>query len=91
MTVTYSTRKGYEMDGWIPVEEVLPLNMQEVLVFYRATDPDGTPSCVGIDGSGGMIALDCHESGRDIGEHWCLYGAAVTHWMPLPEPPSKKE
>lgn len=43
----------------------------------------------------GDIAVGRYERDNSIGEHyWVLYGVdkdlIVTHWMPLPQPPTKK-
>lgn len=59
---------------WIPVEEAMPPETEDVLVFYP-------------NSKYGEIRIDCWfacDNGR-----FCLedtYGKA-THWMPLPKPP----
>ena len=75
--------------AWIPVTERLPEPGRDVLIFFRATDGDGTPSCIGCDGNGGLITLAAMD--RIDGQHlWTSeYGDETpTHWMPLPAPPT---
>lgn len=63
---------------WIPVEEQLPETFKPVIVCRK-----------GKDGS------DRVEQGMlDVNGWWKVYGTrtkAVTHWMPLPEPPKQEE
>ena len=76
---------------WIPVEERLPEPGLGVLIFFRATDGDGTPSCIGCDGNGGLITVAAMDriDGQSL---WTSeYGDETpTHWMPLPKPPEVK-
>ena len=65
--------RGSVANGWIPVTERLPEKHTAVLVH---TDMDGT-----------------HAASFDGEEWFCDYGGAwlfpnVTHWMPLPAPPT---
>ena len=76
-------------DGWVPVTERLPPPGFGVLIFFRATDNDGTPSCIGCDGNGGLITV----AAMDRIDGKCLwtseYGDETpTYWMPLPAPPT---
>ena len=73
---------------WIPVSERLPPPGFGVLIFFRATDNHGTPSCIGCDGNGGLMTV----AAMDRIDGQCLwtseYGDETpSHWMPLPEPP----
>jgi hypothetical protein len=77
------------LDGWIPVTERLPPPGFGVLIFFRATDNDGTPSCIGCDGNGGLISVAAMD--RIDGQYlWTSeYGDETpSHWMPLPAPPT---
>ncbi len=74
---------------WIPVSERLPEPGESVLVFLRFLDKNGTPSCIGCDGNGGMITVATLDriDGHNL---WTSeYGDEMPrHWMPLPEPPA---
>ena len=78
------------MNGeWIPVTERLPEPGESVLVFLRFVGDDGTPSCIGCDGKGGLITVAALDriDGQNL---WASeYGDETpTHWMPLPAPPT---
>jgi len=76
------------MPRWIPVTERLPEDESQVLVYCIPRDEDGTPSCAGCDGRGGIISTAWHERLGDGGEHWVSDGPAPPlFWMPLPAPP----
>lgn len=66
---------------WIPVTEMLPEEWAEVLVFARCRpDADGfvqTAVYIGIPGYWRVMWNSC-----------MLEYNIVTHWMPLPEPPT---
>ena len=73
---------------WIPVTERLPERGMAVLMFHRATDADGTPSCIGCDGNGGLAAVAELQTIEGQNVWTSEYGDETpTHWMPLPEPP----
>ena len=75
--------------AWIPVTERLPPPGFGVLIFFRAIDGDGTPSCIGCDGNGGLITVA--EMDRIHGQYlWTSeYGDETpSHWMPLPAAPT---
>ena len=76
---------------WIPVDEMLPEDETPVLVYCIPRDDDGTPSCAGCDGHGGIISTAWYERlGDGDGEHWVSDGLAPPlFWMPLPEPPDE--
>jgi len=78
------------MPRWIPVTERLPKDESQVLVYCIPRDEDGTPSCAGCDGRGGIISTAWHERlGDGDGEHWVSDGPAPPlFWMPLPAPPT---
>jgi hypothetical protein len=79
---------GQQIPRWIPVEERLPEDETPVLVYCIPRDDDGTPSCAGCDGHGGIISTAWYERlGDKDGEHWVSDGPAPLFWMPLPEPP----
>lgn len=66
-------------DKWISVKDALPEDSKEALVF--------APACNII----GKMLIGCYYHESDT---WTVYdfrdsklNEAVTHWMPLPEPP----
>lgn len=69
------------MSQWIPVTERLPENQvldawgipSEVIVYSSDLEPN--------------IALAWYEDGKWKHDEWGVL-KGVTHWMPLPEPPS---
>lgn len=64
---------------WIPVEERLPEDpVKKVLVFVPHTHGD-------IVDAGRYLGAD-----NWVLEGWHLTQNAVTHWMPLPEPPKEE-
>ena len=62
---------------WIPVSERLPKRYARVLVWVRC-DSHEHPHGIGFIGSTGLWSLD------ELHEPW----AEITHWMPLPAPPT---
>lgn len=65
--------------AWISVEERLPdNNMERVLVFLM--DDDFTKP----------IGDNKIDTDRFVDGKWVRWSRFVTHWMPLPEPPTKK-
>ena len=71
-------RRIANMSGeWIPVSERLPKRYTRVLVWVRC-DSHEHPHGIGFIGSMGLWSLDeLHEP-----------SAEITHWMPLPAPPT---
>ena len=77
------------MSGWISVKDELPISLDDI-EFYG-----------GIEGGGGMEVLvvvggkteTCDFSYGSLPEPWVKFGsfhnAYITHWMPLPEPPTQ--
>lgn len=64
------------MDKWISVYERLPETFEPVLVARPTL--------------GGQLKVE--QGYRDVGPWWRVYGTrtkAVTHWMPLPQPPKE--
>jgi 8-oxo-dGTP pyrophosphatase MutT (NUDIX family) len=62
---------------WISVEERLPDDSQDVLVFFVY----GVAPITGID----------VDSYNHRAKRWVNIDDAVTHWMPLPDPPKEVE
>ena len=72
------------MGEWISVEDMLPEECEDVLV-YASWERVGLFGDIGY-GDGVKI-------GWNIDGHWCIDGKCrvrITHWMPLPEPPKEK-
>lgn len=71
-------------DGWISCSERMPENIpgscKEYLVFDGLNNKVHHDYWVVPDGDSAPVA-----------SFWNHYGAHVTHWMPLPEPPRLKE
>ena len=66
------------MDNWISVEDRLPGELQDVLVNVRYANSNN-------------IHLDylIFKSNENSEPEWETYAhSCVTHWMPLPEPPT---
>lgn len=68
------------MAEWISVEERLPEELTEVIVFTEATEQG---VCIAFMENGKW--LDGY-SGRGI---VMMQQELVTHWMPMPEPPKE--
>ena len=73
---------------WISVEDRLPENMDEVLVFERWE----TKPFVGYwNGYHWFVDMTFITStGRDGGLDDCIEQKYITHWMPLPKLPEYK-
>ncbi|EHR8243997.1 DUF551 domain-containing protein [Escherichia coli] len=69
-------------DGWISCSELMPENIpgscKEYLVFDALNNKVHHDYLVVPDGDSAPVA-----------SFWNHYGAHVTHWMPLPEPPQE--
>ncbi len=63
------------LDGWIPVTERLPAKDLMVLVWSQS---DGLH----------LARLDLWGQWRDADEN---FGKKITHWMPLPAPPTARK
>jgi hypothetical protein len=73
---------------WVHVKSgKLPEPNDDVLVFWRELDNDGTPSCIGVEGEGGMMSIGFWD------QHCKCFVLAdereprVTHWRPMPVSP----
>ncbi len=75
--ILHLIRYAPAVNRWIPVEDALPDDRKCVLV----TDGEDIEITY-FDGSD-------WEMRDQYGNHYELYGA-ITHWMPLPEPPEKE-
>ena len=60
---------------WIRVEDELPVNDDEIIVY----DPDGDPAVHGD------IFYELPQG--YFRDHSFIENKEITHWMPLPEPP----
>lgn len=69
-------RDGLNADRWVSVEDRLPEKNTEVLCYYKF-EPDG-PNVI------------CENTYYGDGR-WLSDRDRVSHWMPLPTPPTKKE
>lgn len=69
---------------WISVDDRLPENEKNVLCYYGFDRGDGDLGMMFI----GVLCYFCFDSRP----HWQHEGNGlkVTHWMPLPEPPTMK-
>ena len=76
----YLIANGVTVQKWISVKDRVPKNSGRYLVVTRNKHDGGT-----------SIAITAYIKCK-IGEWWSNdYVYIVTHWMPLPEPPKKKE
>lgn len=64
-------------EKWIPVSERLPKTEDAVLCFIK-------------NGKQDILQFD-HFENLWIGQQWTYKRHAVTHWMPLPEPPKEED
>lgn len=69
----YWIDEGYVMSEWIKCEEQLPQQNEEVLVFGESW--------------GTVVAFLNHHGNWDDGDFYADI-SGITHWMPLPEPPT---
>lgn len=71
------------MPRWIPVTEALPKDEKDVLAYYGFVH-DGEMSEFRFIGAVAYFAFDTPP-------HWQheSTGLTVTHWMPLPQPPTE--
>ena len=67
---------GVTFQRWIPVTERLPEHEDAVLCFIKNGQQD-------------ILQFDKFEN-LWVGMQWTYKRHAVTHWMPLPEPPKEK-
>ena len=67
--------KDTNVPSWIPVTERLPEHEDPVLCFIKNGQQD-------------ILQLDKFEN-LWVGMQWTYKRHAVTHWMPLPEPPKE--
>ena len=83
------------MSEWISVEDRLPEHSCHVLVACNGGNVDATFYCEDasfFDFRYGNILNRKHHG--KWSKHFQLargYGYRITHWMPLPEPPTDKE
>jgi len=77
------------MDNWISVDDRLPSNDDDVLVFPAPNNETGviTASYNPWGGQYGKKWMYC-EYASNYGDEY--YEATVTHWQPLPEPPKRQ-
>ena len=70
---------------WISVKDRLPLEIQDTVGKIKGV-PCSELCIVAVKApfSSAFVAIDITMHGR-----WYNYGEAVTHWMPLPEPPKE--
>ena len=78
------------MNGWISVDERLPEAGTEVIVAYgnklmQAFRPFGP---LWMFAAGGTYNSATNRIAID-GDEWEICGKGVTHWMPMPEPPTE--
>jgi len=66
---------------WIPVEEQWPRHGSDVLVAYKA----GKYVLLGV---GEFDGTTVNDDGATVPYFKGIGGFEVTHWMPLPEPPT---
>lgn len=91
--ILFDITDAFTKARWIPVGERLPKDESQVLVYCIPRDSDGTPSCAGCDGNGGIISMAWYERlGYGDGEHWVSDGPAPPlFWMPITAPPKDAE
>lgn len=74
------------MDGWIKIEDRLPDNIGEYIVYAQ---DENSPASEGVWYENVVIVAEYglgEWTWNENGIEWDISGI-VTHWMPLPEPP----
>lgn len=74
------------MDGWIKIEDRLPDNIGEYIVYAQ---DENSPASEGVWYENVVIVAEYglgEWTWNENGIEWDISGI-VTHWMPLPDPP----
>lgn len=82
--------KGYRKQEWISIEEALPENEGEYLVFTKKKNIKVMPFFTERNASAAVYGRGFCEwvrGWRTNDDDWWKPIGYATHWMPLPEPP----
>ena len=74
--------RGREPAGWISVEDALPP------IDEKSFNPDWSISVLVAEEDDDTIGIDFYDYGHN---EWVNSIDPITHWMPLPQPPSCSE
>jgi hypothetical protein len=85
--------KGYRKQEWVSVDESLPENKGDYMVFTKNGNIKVMPFFTERNASAAVYNrgfCEWTKGARTNDDDWWKPVGYVTHWMPLPEPPKMK-
>ena len=87
------TDKGYRKQEWVSVDESLPENKGDYMVFTKNGNIKVMPFFTERNASAAVYGrgfCEWTKGARTNDDDWWKPVGYITHWMPLPEPPKIK-